>query len=104
MGRNSAQLTYTFDSSQEPTDARPRHHLGNPQCRLDTGAWTCRHGARPDGCAGPDVEAPGGSEMTGAMMRAFPAILIAALLASGSAVGEPLLSQGIGSATCAKLA
>ena len=37
-------------------------------------------------------------------MRAFPAILIAAVLASGSAVGEPLLSQGIGSATCAKLA
>jgi hypothetical protein len=51
-----------------------------------------------------DVEAPGGSEMTGAAMRTFLAVSVAALLAGGSAVGEPLLSQGIGSATCAKLA
>ena len=37
-------------------------------------------------------------------MRTFLAVCVAALLAGGSAVGEPLLSQGIGSATCARLA
>jgi hypothetical protein len=50
------------------------------------------------------VEVPEGSDMTGAMMRAFMAVSVAALLAGGSAVAEPLLSQGIGSATCARLA
>jgi hypothetical protein len=65
---------------------------------MEMQAWV-----QPGGCVVLDVEAPSGSEMTGAMMRAFPAILIAALLASGTAVGEPLLSQGIGSATLAAL-
>jgi len=37
-------------------------------------------------------------------MRTFLAVLIAASFAGGSAVAEPLLSQGIGSATCARLA
>jgi hypothetical protein len=41
--------------------------------------------------------------MIGATMRVFLAVAVAGFVASGSAVGEPLMSQGIGSATCARL-
>ena len=41
--------------------------------------------------------------MIGATMRVFLAVAVAALVAGGSAAGEPLLSQGIGTATCARL-
>ena len=36
-------------------------------------------------------------------MRVFLAVAVAALVGGGSAVGEPLLSQGIGTASCARL-
>ena len=36
-------------------------------------------------------------------MRVFLGVVVAALIATGSAFTEPLLSQGIGTATCARL-
>ena len=36
-------------------------------------------------------------------MRVFLGVVVAALIATGSAFSEPLLSQGIGTATCARL-